>query len=346
MHKKRTLFLLILMLLIGGCWAAYSHYTRTLSETELELSGNVDIREVALAFRVGGRVLEVLVDEGDEVTALGQVLARLDPVPLQNALLEAQANLAAAQAQLDLMEAGNRQEDVAQALALLRARQAQLTNAQKMLKRQKDLSGTGAVPTTVYDDARAARDQAAAEVEAARQKYESLNNGFRVEEIEQARAAVQQAQARVAIAQLQLEDAELKASEKGIVITRAIELGSMVNAGTPALSISLRQPVWIRAYVEEPNLASVAPGTKVHIYTDTPGGKTYQGTVGFVSPRSEFTPKQVQTKDLRTGLVYRLRVVVDDADDALRQGMPVTIRLAQEERSPNHSSNHSSKSQP
>lgn len=330
MNKKRKLFLGLLVLLIGISLALYTYYTRTHPDTHLELSGNVDIREVTLAFRTGGRVLEVLVDEGDEITQPGQVLARLDTAPLQNTRHEAQANLAAAQAKLKLHETGNRPEDIAQAQALLQARQAQLTNAQKMLNRQKGLSGTGAVPTTVYDDARAARDQAAAEVEAARQNYEALNRGFRVEEIEQARAAVEQAKAKVAIAQLQLEDADLKASEKGIVITRAIEPGSMVSAGTPALSISLQQPVWVRAYVEEPDLGRVAPGTKVHVYTDAADNKVYQGTVGFVSPRSEFTPKQVQTKDLRTGLVYRLRVVVEDPDNALRQGMPVTVKLAQE----------------
>lgn len=294
----------------------------------LVLSGNVDIRQANLAFRVGGRVKEVLVDEGDVIGQPGQLLAVIDAEPLQNALDQAQANLTAAEANLALMTAGYRQEDIAQARAQLQTQQAQLVNAQKMLARQQQLAGTGAIPASTLDDARAARDQAAGQVEAARQNYEALSRGYRVEEVEQARAQAEQARAAVATARLQLEDAQLTAPSTGVIITRAVEVGSMVSAGTTAFTLSLNDPVWVRAYVEEPDLGRVAPGTAVVIYTDSPDGKTYEGVIGFVSPTAEFTPKQVQTQDLRTGLVYRIRVVVRNPDEGLRQGMPVTVKLA------------------
>lgn len=331
MKTKRIRILLVLIVLIAALVAAGFYYkTWSKYSQELTLSGNVDIRQVNLAFRVAGRVQQVLVDEGTPIDEKGVLLAIIDPQPLQNTLNEARANLAAAQAQYDLMVAGYRKEEVAQALALLQARQAQLVNAKKMLARQESLAGTGAVPSNVLDDARSAYDSAVAQVEAARQNYESLRIGYRPEQIEQARAQVDLAQARVDAAQLQLDDAKLTAPASGIIITRAIEPGSMVAAGTPAFTLSLNDPVWIRAYVEEPYLGQVGVGTKVDIFTDTPGGNVYQGVVGFVSPTAEFTPKQVQTQDLRTGLVYRLRVIVQNPDSGIRQGMPVTIKLAQE----------------
>lgn len=328
---QRLKIILVLLVLAGIGAAGYFYWqSRQTNSAQLQISGNVDIREVSLAFRVSGRVQEVLVDEGDTIAQAGHLLAVLDIQPFQNTLNEAKANLGIAQANLDLLQTGNREEDIAQALAVLQAKQAQLKYAQQMLTRQRQLAGTGAVPSSVLDDAVAARDAASKEAEAARQSYEALKRGFRKEEIAQAQAQVALAQANVDAAQLQLTDTQLIAPSTGVIITRAIEVGSMVSAGTPALTLSLNDPVWIRAYVEEPYLGLMAPGTLVHIYTDMPNGKTYNGVVGFVSPTAEFTPKQVQTQDLRTGLVYRLRVVVQDPDAGLRQGMPVTVRLAQE----------------
>jgi HlyD family secretion protein len=110
------------------------------------------------------------------------------------------------------------------------------------------------------------------------------------------------------------------------VLTRVREPGSMVSAAAPVYTLSLRDPVYVRAYVGERQLGQVVPGTAVTVRSDS-SDKTYQGQVGFVSPRAEFTPKSVETTELRTDLVYRLRIVVADPDDALRQGMPVTIQV-------------------
>lgn len=119
----------------------------------------------------------------------------------------------------------------------------------------------------------------------------------------------------------------LVAPSAGTILTRAIEPGSMIAASTPVFSVSLTQPVWIRAYVSEVNLAKAVPGTEISIYTDARPDKPYRGTIGFVSPNAEFTPKSVETPELRTDLVYRLRIIVTDPDDGLRQGMPVTLRF-------------------
>ena len=136
------------------------------------------------------------------------------------------------------------------------------------------------------------------------------------------------AQAQAQAARLARRDAVLTAPSDGVILTRAIEKGTMVQNGSPAFTLSLTRPVWVRAYVGETQLGRFAPGTKVLLHTDARAGKPYHGVVGFVSPTAEFTPKSVETEDLRTSLVYRLRVVVEDADVQLRQGKPMTVRLA------------------
>ncbi|MNT41352.1 putative efflux pump membrane fusion protein [compost metagenome] len=110
-------------------------------------------------------------------------------------------------------------------------------------------------------------------------------------------------------------------------MTRAVEPGSMLSAGSTVLTLSLTRPVWVRAYIDEPNLNQAQPGRELLLYTDGRPDKPYHGKVGFVSPTAEFTPKTVETPDLRTDLVYRLRIIVTDADDALRQGMPITVKF-------------------
>ncbi|MDF4405585.1 efflux RND transporter periplasmic adaptor subunit, partial [Vibrio parahaemolyticus] len=137
-----------------------------------------------------------------------------------------------------------------------------------------------------------------------------------------------QAEAAVAQAELDLQDTVLIAPSNGTILTRAIEPGTNVGAGNSIFSVTLTHPVWVRAYISEPHLGNAVPGSQVTLYTDSRPNQPYHGTIGFVSPTAEFTPKSVQTPDLRTDLVYRLRIIVDDADDALRQGMPVTIYFA------------------
>lgn len=289
--------------------------------------GNVDIREASLAFRVAGRVANFSVDEGAAVKA-GDVLASLDPEPLQNALAAAEATEAAVASRNGLVHRGFRAEDVEQAKARLVSAKAGLAETERQLARQQQLAPEGASPQKVLDAAQTARDQAAAQVKVAEEQVRTMTTGFRKEEVAEADAQLRQAQAQVRTARLALKDAVLTAPSDGVILSRSIEKGTMVQNGTPGFSLSLTNPVWVRAYVGEPQLGTFAPGTKVTLHTDARPDKAYKGTVGFVSPTAEFTPKPVETSDLRTSLVYRLRVVVEDADGQLRQGMPVTVRLA------------------
>lgn len=292
----------------------------------LRLYGNVDIREVQLAFRQPGRVAAMKFEEGDVVEA-GAPMALLDAASYRDALAAAEAAVAIARAERDKMRRGLRPQEIAQAREALNQAQAAALDSRRNFERQSSLLATGAVSQRTVDAARAANEQAAAAVKSAQAALSQATEGARAEDIEAAEGRLAAAEAARAQAATALADATLRAPSGGTVSARVREPGSMVTSQSPVYTLSLDAPIYVRAYVGEPDLGRIAPGTQVQVRTDG-SSKVYHGQVGFISPRAEFTPKTVETADLRTDLVYRLRIVVRDADRALRQGMPVTIDVA------------------
>ena len=291
------------------------------------LSGNVDVHQVELAFRVSGRISAVKVQEGDKVSA-GQVLAELDPVPFRTDVASAKADVAQAQAQLDKTRRGFRVEEVAQARAAVAQRAADLENARVTLQRQEQLVASGLVTHQQIDDAQARVHMSEAALAAAQGQLTLELHGSRVEDIEAQEAMLGSAQARLQKAQTALSDATLVAPSNGIISVRARELGAIVQAGQTVYTLTLNDPVWIRAYVAQPRLGRIKPGMAVKVTIDSMPGRQYDGTVGFISPEAEFTPKTVQTEQVRDDLVYRIRVIANDPDNVFRQGMPVTVLVA------------------
>lgn len=318
-----VLFILLLIAAFGGGWWWY----QSSQQRELTLYGNVDIRTVNMSFRVGGRLASLNVDEGDKIQA-GQILGQLDRAPYENALQQAQANVSTAQAQYDLMMAGYRAEEIAQAAAAVKQAQAAYDYAQNFYQRQLGLRQNSAISVNDLENARSSRDQTQATLKSAQDKLRQYRAGNRPQEIAQAKASLEQAQAALAQAKLDLHDTTLIAPSDGTLMTRAVEPGSMLSAGGTVMTLSLTHPVWVRAYIDEKNLGQAVPGREVLLYTDSRPNQPWHGKIGFVSPVAEFTPKTVETPDLRTDLVYRLRIVVTDADDSLRQGMPVTVTFS------------------
>jgi HlyD family secretion protein len=290
------------------------------------LSGNVDVHQVELAFRVSGRISAVKVQEGDKVSA-GQVLAELDPVPFRTDVDSAKADVAQAQAQLDKTRRGFRVEEVVQARANVAQRAADVENARVTLQRQEQLVASGLVTHQQIDDAQARVHMSEAALAAARGQLALELHGSRIEDIETQEAMLASAQARLEKAQTALSDATLLAPSNGIISVRARELGAIVQAGQTVYTLTLNDPVWIRAYVAQPRLGRIKPGMSVEVTIDSMPGKQYGGTVGFISPEAEFTPKTVQTEQVRDDLVYRIRVIASDPDNVFRQGMPVTVLI-------------------
>jgi len=326
--KRPPILIAVILVIIAAGVAGKVWYARAARAPEPPtFYGNVDIHDVTLAFRIGGRVETVSKKEGDRVEA-GEPIARLEDAPYRVALEQARSAVDVSRAQLARVEAGSRREDISEARALLSERQATARRAEDALQRSTQLASSGAVTEQSLVDARSAAEQAQAAVKAAEAATTRVVSGARQVDVVVARAQVAQAEAAVATAELSLTDTELKSSTAGVVVTRAIEPGAIVAAGSPALVVAFVDPVWIRAYAAEADLGHLAPGTAVDVFTDARPGRPYRGQVGYVAAQAEFTPKNVETAELRSSLVYRFRVVVTAHDDGLRQGMPVTVRLA------------------
>jgi HlyD family secretion protein len=192
-------------------------------------------------------------------------------------------------------------DQVKQAEAALTSARVAFDHAELIFKRRTELVDGGGVSKEDYEDTRSTLDTNA--------------------------AALRQAEAALGVALTNLRETESYAPADGVILTRIREPGTVVKPSDPVCTLSLVSPVWVRAYVSEPQLGLIYPGMFARVFTDTPHGKIYEGHIGFISPVSEFTPKTVETTQLRTDLVYRLRVIVDNPDDGLRQGMPVTVHL-------------------
>ena len=325
MDRKIIAALVLAALAAGGGYVWLSPQFAPAEDGRLTLYGNVDIREVALGFRVAGRLQAMHFEEGDAVAA-GDLLAVLDAQPLEEALAVAQAGVLQAQAQLDRLNSGARPQEVQQARARLAETEAALQNARLESARQQALFDDGLNSRHALDAAIALRDQSAARVQASREALALAEEGFRQEDIAAARAALAAASARRDQAKTQVQDAQLRAPSPGHILARVREPGAILKLGESVYTLSLTKALYVRAYVGEARLGWVVPGAAVRIRTDSTD-RVFSGQVGFVSPRAEFTPKTVQTPELRTDLVYRLRILVLDPDDSLRQGMPVTVEI-------------------
>ena len=317
----------VLILAVVG-WLLYQQFAGTRND-KLILHGNVDIRQVNLGFRVSGRLKEVKSEEGDVVQA-GDVIAVLDDGPYQDQVRLAEAQVAQAQANYTKMLNGFRKEEIEQARAQLAQAKANYDNALRTFEREDKLLQTHVISQSDYDAATSSRDSLKAMVQSAQANLNLELAGNRKEDIDNAKAQLDNAQANLDNAKRNLTDCQLRASVDGVVITRAVEPGTIVATSTIVYSVCETSPVWIRTYVDERDLGRIYPGMKALIYNDTYPNHPYTAQVGFISPVAEFTPKNVETRELRADLVYRLRVILQNADRYVRQGMPVTVQLLEE----------------
>ena len=323
---KRVVVLLVVVGIVGAfLYMREQKIKNAAPEDALTYYGNVEIRRVNMSFRVGGRIAEILAEEGDELKK-GQAFAKLDAEPLEVDVQLAQAALDQARAALEKAENGPRKQELDEARAQADECRAALELAEADFARYENLIGKNAVSQSGYETSQSTRDVAKARLARAQANVELLEEGTRLEDVEAARAAVAQAEANLQKAKIAVKDAVLTAPNDGVVLTRVAEPGSMVSPGQTVATLSARDVVWVYIFVEEPDLGKVAPGTPVEITTDS-SDKVYVGHVGYVSPEAEFTPKTVETPNLRTNLVYRARIIVETPDLGLRQGAPVDVKI-------------------
>ena len=298
-----------------------------------------------------------------QVAAQRQIVARLRAGNRPEEIAQAEAQVAAQRQVVARLRAGNRPEEIAQARANVMSAKADAANARQQYERLKALlehSRGQAISQQDVDNAKAVLDVAdaklavtqkalelaiagprkeeVAEAEArlavTQKALELAIAGPRKEEVAEAEARLRAAEAQLALLRQQLADAQLVASVDGVVRTRLMEPGEMASPQKPVFSLAITDPKWVRAYVSEPNLGQVHPGMAASVAVDSFPDQRFNGWVGFVSPVAEFTPKAVQTEELRTSLVYEVRVFVKDPSDALRLGMPATVYLPLEQPGP------------
>ena len=319
--KKKAIIAALLVAVVVAVVFYLRHGRYGESSTALRISGNIEVTEVQLSFKTPGRVLERLVDEGMQV-ARGQVVARLEERELADALKLAQADEAAAAASLAELEAGNRKEEVAQGAALLARAEAQAARATADYDRSKALFSREVIPRQQFDAAKAAYEEARASVRERREALKLLREGARRERVQAARAVHEGALARVSTAKERLGYATLAAPASGVVLSKAIEPGEQVAAGTPVVTLGDLGDCWLKGYIPETELARVKLGQRARVTADGLPGKAFEGRVSFISSQAEFTPKSVQTEKERVKLVYRVKISLSNPGMDLKPGMP------------------------
>jgi len=322
----------IMTLVLAGIAAGSTWWLTSGSEParDLMLYGNVDLRQVALAFNNSERIAAVLVQEGDHVER-GQVLARLDGSRLEPQVAQAEARVAARRHAVERLHNGSRPEEIAQARANVASAKADATNARGQYERLGTLAHNSAgrgVSQQDLDNAKAALDVAEAKLAVNQKVLDLAIVGARKEDIGQAEAELRADEAQLAFLRQALADIQLVAPIDAVVRTRLMEPGEMASPQKSVFSLAITDPKWVRAYVAEPDLGKLHTGMTASVVVDSFPDRRFEGWVGFISPVAEFTPKTVQTEELRTSLVYEVRVFVKDPSDQLHLGSPTTVHLS------------------
>lgn len=330
MNKKILLPAVIVAaaLVAGAAW--YWHSARAVGDLkQLTLYGNVEIHQVSLAFNATDRIAELRVREGDAVRA-GDVLGTLDSRTVKLRVAQAQAQLGVQEQNLVKLRAGSRAEEIARARASVAAAEAEVGLAKTQLARLKAVNESihgKAVSQQDVDNAASRLAVTLAEAESARKSARLVELGPRKEDIAAAEKQVAAAKAEYALVQRQLAEYELHAPTDAVVRARLLEPGDMASPQRPAYTLALTRPKWVRAFVTEAHLGRIKPGMTAGVTIDSAPGQPIAARVGYISSVAEFTPKTVQTPELRTSLVYEVRFLVDDPQDRLRLGMPATVHL-------------------
>lgn len=310
----------VLALMAGGYL-----YVRTAAnqapDSSLRISGNIEAHESVVSFKVQGRIMELPVQEGQYVKQ-GDLLARLDDDDYRQQVSVDEATVGMRKAELELSVAGSRVQEIQVAKQTLIDARADLELKRAEFRRRQELLAEQGVSDEDIDRAASQLKRAQATYERAKQTHDQVVEGTRKEEIAVRRANLESAREALQMSRLKLNYTVLSAPVSGVVLVRQAELGEVVSAGTPVVTIADVEHLWMRGYLNETDLGRVKWGQSATIHTDTFSDKTYQGRVSFISSQAEFTPKSVETHKERVTLVYRIKIDLDNPNHELKPGMP------------------------
>ena len=302
------------ILLVVGLGAFLFFRLRDRGEDALVLSGSIEARDADLGPLIGGRVAQVLVDEGDEVRA-GQPIARLEADLIAPQVEEQQAAVAEAKAELERALHGPTREELARARINYEA-------AETDRRRMEGLLNAGAISQQQYD-------ASAVKAATAKETLKEAEHGTRAEDIEAARAMMRRQEERLKLLERQLEETEIRAPSDGVIQSIDIRPGDLVEAGRPVARLLEPNQLWVRVYVPEPLLGSVRRGQAAWVTVDTWPNRKFPGRVVEISDRAEYTPRNVQTMEQRSDQVFGVKVAVDPTPD-LKPGMAALVTLVTE----------------
>lgn len=325
MKKKLTIALIILLI----SFISYKIYSNIFlkNENNLTFYGNIDTRTVNVGFRFLGKIENITKDEG-EIVKKDEVLVKLDTASLEKSLEELNEKIFASKLELSKLQTGYRQEEILEAKAAMEEAIENLNKTKDTYNRQANLFKTKSTSEENFTISQLNYKQALATLDKAKALYELRKNGYRDEDIKIQESNLKSLEIQAEKIKIDLNDSVIKAPVDGVILTRFKEIGAITNAGESILEIAKTDEFWVRAYIDEKNLGNIKPGLKMSIQTDS-RSENYEGVIGFISPVAEFTPKNIETQELRADLVYSFRVIVKNPDDKIRQGMPVTLKIVQ-----------------
>jgi HlyD family secretion protein len=326
---KRIFPILIIFAALAAVFYFYvfpRYFSKPLNPNVIELSGNIEAHESLVSFKLTGRITQLPIEEGQSVTA-GQFLSQIDSADYRQQAAADQANVEVRNRELDLAEAGSREQDIAQARQNVRDAQDDLNQKQQDYARYLALFKKDEIEGQTVDQAKTAVERAQATLDRQQQALNELVEGTRKEQIAVDRADVDQAIQTAGISRVRLGYTTLTAPFDGVITVREAELGEVVAPGTPIYTLADLAHIWVQVYVPETNLGEVHWGQDCSVTTDTYPGKTYHGRVSFISSQAEFTPKTVQTTAERVTLVYLVKVDVDNPNLELKPGMPADVSV-------------------
>jgi HlyD family secretion protein len=294
----------MLMMLLSGCSGG--------SGDSIEASGTIEGTDINIGTEVSGKVREVRVEEGSRV-AKGDTLVIIDDTEYQIQLRQAMANLNSFESAYALAVQGSRTEDILQA-------EASFKNAEADYQRMKDLLASQTITQKQFDDAYA-------RYVSAQQTYQKLQRGLRPEEISGARERRAYAAAQVDLLRKKVRDCDILAPTSGIVTLRAVEPGELVTMVSNVLRLTYLDEVKLTVYVNETDYGRIRLGQRADVTIDSYPGKSFEGHVNYLSPNAEFTPKNVQTKDERTKLVFAVKIQTKNPEGALKPGLPADAKI-------------------
>lgn len=319
--NKRWLIIPLLLAVGGAAAYAYFQLRPRTDPNVLRVSGNIEVTDVEVSFRIPGWVEARPVSEGETVK-VGQLIARLDSTELAQEVALREAEAQAYAAELAALEAGSRPQEIAVARASVRHAQAELDRLAGEYERQRDLLARNVSSQQVFQRAKAEYEVAKSQIDEAKERLKLAEEGPRQEDIARARARLEQVRQSLAIAKTRLAYATLTTSISGTVLSENVEAGEYVVPGVPVVTVGDLANTWLRAYVNETDLGRIKLGQRVCVSTDTYPGKAYAGQLSFIASAAEFTPKNVQTTEERVKLVYRIKIDIPNPDLELKPGMP------------------------